>query len=164
MTTAVQLPARYIAAKQALAEVRRIDEVKDLRDQALAIEVYAFQAKDGELAADAIEIRKRAERRIGELMAERRAADKLDKGGRPRKTGSPTDPVLPSLLEQGVDKHLADRARKAAAMPATRRHSVGPPAQEASKLQTSIAPSTIRSRAPARECSLWPAVTGRPVK
>src|SRR5438093_11388076 len=84
MTTPVQLPARYIAAKQALAEVRRIDEVKDLRDQALAIEVYAFQAKDGELAADAIEIRKRAERRIGELMAERRAADKLDKGGRPR--------------------------------------------------------------------------------
>lgn len=118
MTTPTQLPARYIAAKQALAEVRRIDEVKDLRDQALAIEVYAFQAKDGELAADAIEIRKRAERRIGELMAERRAADKLDKGGRPRKTGSPTDPVLPSLLEQGVDKHLADRARKAAAMPA----------------------------------------------
>src|SRR5207302_11325679 len=44
--------------------------------------------------------------------------DKLDKGGRPRKTGSPTDPVLPSLVEQGVDKHLADRARKAAAMPA----------------------------------------------
>jgi N6-adenosine-specific RNA methylase IME4 len=120
MTTPVQLPARYIAAKQALAEARRFDEVKDLRDQALAIEVYAFQAKDGELAADAIEIRKRAERRIGELMAERREAGRLARGGGDKRSDHrvrqrPGD--VPSLEEQGVDKHLADRARKAAAMP-----------------------------------------------
>ena len=51
----------------------------------------------------------------------------------------------------------AIRTSKASAIPATRRHSVGPPDREASKLQTSIAPSTIRSRHPAAECSLCPA-------
>jgi hypothetical protein len=41
----------------------------------------------------------------------------LAKGGRPLKTGSRTDPVYAATLEdQGIDKHLADRARKAAAM------------------------------------------------
>ena len=40
------------------------------------------------------------------------------------------------------------RTSKASAIPATRRHSVGPPDHDASKLQTSIAPSTIRSRQP----------------
>ncbi len=45
---------------------------------------------------------------------------------------------------------------------AMRRQFVGPPAQEASKLQTSIAPASIRSRQPSGEYSLWPAQTGMP--
>ena len=48
-------------------------------------------------------------------MADLRAADKLAKGGQPyQPTGSATDPVAPSLAEQGIDKNLVDRARKAA--------------------------------------------------
>ena len=43
-------------------------------------------------------------------MAEQRVAGKVAKGGQPR-TGSPAVPVL---ADQGVDKHLADKARKAA--------------------------------------------------
>jgi hypothetical protein len=61
-------------------------------------------------------------------MEEERKAGKLAKGtrgaGRPKIGGSPkvppisrsgTDPA--SLWVRGIDKHLADRARKAAAMP-----------------------------------------------
>ncbi len=51
---------------------------------------------------------------------------------------------------------------KAAHSPAALRQIVGPPAQEASKLETSMAPSTMRSRNPCNVVSLWPAHTGTP--
>src|ERR1700731_490842 len=123
MPETVNLPAKYQAARQALAAAAEVDEVKDIRDKAVAMEVYAKQAKDTELVAFATEIRKRAERRLGEIMEEEREAGKLAKGtrgtGRPKKGGSPKVPPkdVQSLAERGVDKHLADRARKAAAMP-----------------------------------------------
>ena len=47
--------------------------------------------------------------------------------------------------------------------PAAFRQIVGPPAQDASKFDTSIAPSTIRSRIPRRVVSLCPAHTASPV-
>ena len=107
----------YDAACRAVAEAHRIDEVKDIRDKAAALAVYARQARDGELIAHATGIRKRAERRLGELMEDDRKAGKLAKGTR----GSPVKGARvasgPTLADQGVDKHLADRARKAAAMP-----------------------------------------------
>jgi hypothetical protein len=65
----------------------------------------------------------RSERRIGELIEARRKAGALakgsDKGGRKRKIdGSRADPsnAPKSLAEEGVDKHLADRGRKAWAL------------------------------------------------
>ncbi len=114
----------FQAAHRALDEAKSIDEVKDFRDKALAMEAYAFQAKDAELVAMAMEIKRRATRRIGELMAEMKAADKLAKGtrggGRPSLGGSSNNPPKndsPTLAEQGINKNLADSARKLAAMP-----------------------------------------------
>ncbi len=118
------LPQKYDTARRALAEAHRVDEVKDIRDKAVAMEVYAKQAKDGELIGFATEIRKRAERRLGEVMDENRKAGKLAKGtrgeGRPNKAGRQRTRLKDdlSLRDHGIDKHLADRARKAAAMPA----------------------------------------------
>ena len=107
--------AKYEAARKALIEAKTIDEVKDFRDKALAMEAYAYQAKDAELVSLSTEIKRRATRRIGELMAEDRAAGKLAKPGNPNWVSE--KPNSPTLAEQGIDKNLADNARKLAAMP-----------------------------------------------
>ena len=115
------------------AGIDTVDEVKDVRDVAVAMRAYARQAKNKELEADAWEIRVRAERRVGELIAAQRETIGLSQGGRPsriqlcehggayggescqycrrKQTGAGADPV-PTLAEAGIDKHLADRARK----------------------------------------------------
>jgi len=109
---------RYEAACRALYEAKSVDEVKDMRDKAAALKAYARQAKNRQLEIDAAEIRMRAERRIGELMEYQRETVGLAKGGKPyQSTGSQSDPVAPTLSEAGIDKHLADRARKMAAVP-----------------------------------------------
>ena len=110
--------AGYEAARRGLIEARDIDEGKDYRDKALAMEAYAYQAKDAELVAMATEIKRRATRRIGELMAELKAADKLAKNaGRNQHRVFEKPTANPTLAEQGIDKNLADKARKLAAMP-----------------------------------------------
>lgn len=59
---------RYDQAKQAIAAYKSVDEVKDYRDKALAIQAYAKQANDFDLERDAAVARLRAERRCGELL------------------------------------------------------------------------------------------------
>lgn len=113
----------YDAARRALALVVRKDEAKAIRDKAVAMEVYAYQAKDGEIAETAVKIRRRATRRIGELMEDDRKAGLLAKGARERGTKRGTTRVVEkpaSLAKQGIDKNLADQARKLAAMPEDR--------------------------------------------
>ena len=65
---------KYEAACRAVAEAVSIDEAKEFRDQSEAMRAYAKQAKNKQLEVQAAEIRIRAERRIGELMAAQRDA------------------------------------------------------------------------------------------
>jgi uncharacterized protein YdiU (UPF0061 family) len=94
-----------------------VDEVKDLHDKSEAMRVYAHQAKNTELEVRASLIRLRAERRLGELIKAQKETDGLNKGGRPLKTPSLEEGVLPTLAEAGIDYKLSHRAQKVAALP-----------------------------------------------
>jgi phage N-6-adenine-methyltransferase len=109
---------RYEAARKALAEAHSVDEVEELHDRAAQLQASARVAKDMQLIQWSTEIRLRAVRKIGELMEAQREAGLMHIGGRPRKTGSVVDPVFKEAItldEAGIDKHLADKARKFAA-------------------------------------------------
>lgn len=111
--------SKYDAACRAIAEAKSVDEVKDVRDKAAALAMYARQANNKLMEIDCSEIRIRAERRVGQMMAAQKEMDGLNHGGRP-KTGSKSDPVITTpqtLAELGIDKKLADRARKLNALP-----------------------------------------------
>jgi hypothetical protein len=113
---------RYDAARRALAEARQVDEVKDIRDKAVAMAAYARQAKNKDLEADAVEIRMRATRRLGRMMAEQKETVGLNRGakGSEKVTGLKRNPVTlddrPTLASQGIDKNLAQQGRVFGAM------------------------------------------------
>ncbi len=106
---------RYEAARNALAEAHRVDEVKDIRDKAEAMAAYARQAKDSELIQYATEIKVRAERRCGELLArtERAPAGRPAANMSERATDSP-----PTLADMGLTRDESSRYQQLAAMPA----------------------------------------------
>jgi hypothetical protein len=113
--------ARYDAACTALAEARSVDEVREILNLAEAQRAYAKMAKNRNLEADAFEIRKRAERRLGDMMhAQREAVGLARLGGDMRSEHRVVrkPDAIPTLAEAGIDKNLAHRARSAAGVPA----------------------------------------------
>jgi N6-adenosine-specific RNA methylase IME4 len=106
----------YDAACRLLAEAVRVDEVRNIRDIAIAMRVYAKQAKNREAEADAVALRMRAVRRLAQLMQAQKETVGLSKGGRPAKTGSFERPGFATLAMQGIDKHLAHQARTLGAL------------------------------------------------
>ena len=113
MTDDAFLLVRYDAACRAVAEAKTIDEAKEIRDRAMALKAYARQAKNKDLEADVVEIRLRAERRVGELMGAQRETVGLAPPGRPKEIGSGENPIIrpPTLSEVGIDKALAHRGQ-----------------------------------------------------
>ncbi len=119
----------YDSACAALSKARSVDEVKDIHDKAEAMRIYARQAKNRDLEIDAAEIRMRAERRLGEILAAQKALPRENGGGMNRGakgtktitiTGSKKEPVMdptPTLAELGIDKKLSSRSQKLAAVP-----------------------------------------------
>lgn len=104
---------RYDEACQAIARAKTVDVAAKIRNSAEAMRAYAKVAKNRELEIDAAEIRIRAERRIGELIVGQRRTVGLAKGKR-TDLGSSSTQVddRPTLAEAGIDKNLANRARR----------------------------------------------------
>lgn len=116
--------ARLSAATLALAEAKTLDEVKRIRDIAQAAQVYAQAAKLGlEAQNHAAEIKLRAERKAGELLAQ------LEKNGVPQGLAGPGrgNKNLPDvgqvseyravLDETGTTRQDANRWQKIAEIP-----------------------------------------------
>lgn len=106
MSDGTQL-VRYDAMCRAIAEAHAVDEVKDIRDKARAIEMYARQAQNTEAEERAREIRLRAERKCGQMLAD---MDKLK--GRPEKASTAT-----RLSDVGVSYDQSSQWQKLAAVP-----------------------------------------------
>jgi hypothetical protein len=114
--------SHYDAACSALAAALAVDEVQDIRAKAEAVRAYAKQAKNRQMEVDAAEIRIRAERRLGELMAAQ--SETIGKATGAKGIGTSagynqtrTQDAPPTLAEAGIDKGLAHRARTYAAVP-----------------------------------------------
>ncbi|MDW9825249.1 hypothetical protein [Sinorhizobium meliloti] len=108
--------ARYDAMCRAIDEAYQIDEVKDIRDKALALEVYSRQAKNIEAERRACEIRLRAERKAGELRRQEQKAKGFNAASPPPPGGrTPTNDER--RKELGISKKQDERWQKLAAVP-----------------------------------------------
>ena len=95
-----------------------VDEVKHWIDKAAAMKEYARQAKDRNMEAHAAEVRIRAERQLGLLLAQK----KQDGGLNPAATLNRGPVVVnhdngKTLADLGVSRDLSSRAQKLAAVP-----------------------------------------------
>ena len=97
----------YDEARRAVAAALAFDEVLGVRDKAEAVRVYARLAGDRTMEVDACEIRLRAERRLGLLMADHRAAGLL----RPGPDGQDAAGRV-NLVDADIKGQLANRARR----------------------------------------------------
>ena len=104
----------YNAAKTALAQASRVDEVKDVKDKAEAIRLYAQQQKDEDLEHYAAMIKARAMRRMGELSRDLEIHPQA-KGGRLTTSEQPTKTQV--LKNAGISLSTANRAEQLAAIP-----------------------------------------------
>lgn len=92
----------------AIDRCHRTDEVKQIRDKALALEHYARQALNIQAERRAIEVRVRAERRAGQLLAEVERA----KGQRTDITSGHAGPKLTLYAQAKEQAKISDTQAK----------------------------------------------------
>ncbi len=108
---------KYDAMCQAIDAAYEVDEVKAIRDKAVAMEAYFQQAKNVEAERRACEIRLRAERKAGEI----RRQEQKNKGGRPSKNPPPSGGQVSTNNERrkelGISKKQDEQWQSLAGVP-----------------------------------------------
>jgi phage N-6-adenine-methyltransferase len=113
MASPVTTLSRISEARRALTAAKSLDDVLQIRDQAEALRVYVKAASDSlEAANAAAEIKLRAERKAGEMLA----GMEKNPGGGDQSTGNGVLPV-PSLDDLGIDKMQSSRWQREAKVP-----------------------------------------------
>lgn len=103
---------KWNKAKQAIIEAKTIDEVKEIRDKAQAMQAYAKQIGESlEMQNNIAEIKIRAERRAGEMLRE----TERQKPGEYQRSHDVT--VAPKLSNIGVTKSQSSRWQATASLP-----------------------------------------------
>lgn len=110
---------RYEAACRAIAEVKSIDEVKEFKNRAQAARAYARQSKNKQLELDALEIRVRAERRLGEIIADLMQSKTLRVSGVRDHTERGKESPL-KLSDIGINSDESGIARRLASVPSNK--------------------------------------------
>ena len=128
--------ALYDRMCTAIAECVRVDEAKDIRDKALALEAYYRQARNLDAEREAANVRLRAERRVGELLKDlaRATPQEVAQAGGIAKAATSADetkqtsisdmarsrgpsPYAAALSEQGMSRQQASRYQAIANIP-----------------------------------------------
>jgi hypothetical protein len=117
----------YDRMLHAIAECHRVDEVKDIRDKAMALEMYAKQASNTIAERNACDIRLRAERKVGQMLkdlqrATPQTANPIGVNGKEVMFNDATRPATKSeyaaTLEQtGISRQTAHRYQRLAELP-----------------------------------------------
>jgi N6-adenosine-specific RNA methylase IME4 len=107
---------QYNATIRSLATLTHFPDVKKIRDQAVAVQAYAVQAKDNRIIGPATEIRVEAETRAGELLLDMGRDGRRKGDGQPKKERSHGATVLPKLSDLRVSKTQSSRWQKLAVM------------------------------------------------
>jgi hypothetical protein len=111
---------KYDEMVLAIRECHQIDEVKDWRDKAKALEAYAQQANNIEAERKAIEIRLRAERKCGELIREQQASGELasqSKHGKGIQSSVAGNDTRKTLADVGISRDQSSKFQKLADIP-----------------------------------------------
>lgn len=103
---------KYDAACRAIAEAKTIDDVKEISNRAEAARAYARQAKNRQLELDALEIRTRAERKLGEIIISLKQAHVISGGGA---RGNKPDRL--TMDDLGIDPNISGSAQRLAKIP-----------------------------------------------
>lgn len=119
----------------AIAQCVAVDEAKDIRDKAMALEAYYRQARNLDAEREAANVRLRAERRVGELLKELARATPEEAGaqGGRGNTKSPSSeetgftsisemarcksPYASALSEHGISRQTAHKFQALASIP-----------------------------------------------
>jgi hypothetical protein len=109
---------------RAINAAYEVDEVKAIRDKALALEIYARQAQNIENEQRATDVRIRAERKAGQLTAQ---IAHSNPGKRKKDLGSVVQPKSKVLRDAGISKAQAHEWEQLA-RPSTGRHVARRPA------------------------------------